>query len=93
MVALWAGFAATLGFALRWLRGRYVLAAALGAVFGPGAYLGGEALGAVSIAPWPFGPVAVGVEWALAMPALLWVSVRLAPARAPAAVCDAQVNA
>ncbi len=71
MVALWVGFAATLRHALRWLAGRHLLGALLGAAGGPLAYRAGEALGAISIPdPLP-GLAAVSVQWALAMPMLL----------------------
>lgn len=72
MVALWAGFAATLRHALGWLRGRWLLGAALGAVGGPLAYLGGEALGAVSLAG-SAAVIAVAVQYAVATPLLLGV--------------------
>ncbi len=71
MVALWVGFAATLRHALRWLGGRYVLAALLGAIGGPLAYRAGEALGAIQIPDPLSGLTAVSVEWLLAMPLLL----------------------
>lgn len=60
MVGLWAGFAATLGHSLSWLRGKWWLALALGAVAGPLAYRGGEALGALNITDdWAFAAVAI----------------------------------
>ena len=94
MVALWAAFAATLRHSLDWARRRYALGAVAGAVFGPLAYAAGEALGAVTLAPPPLGWLAVAVEWALAMPLLLWLRERLEGA-APggAGGRDAQVPA
>jgi hypothetical protein len=71
MVALWVGFAATLRHSLRWLAGRYLLGALLGAAGGPLAYRAGEALGAIRIPDSFSGLAAVSVEWAIAMPALL----------------------
>ncbi len=76
MVALWVGFAATLRHSMNWMRGRYVLAAVAGAVFGPLAYRTGAALDAVWLAAFPAGWLAVAVEWALAMPLLLWLRER-----------------
>ncbi len=76
MVALWAAFAATLRHSMNWARRRYALAAIAGAVFGPLAYRTGDALGAVSLAPLPFGWLAVAGEWVLAMPLLLWLRER-----------------
>jgi hypothetical protein len=77
MVCLWMGFAATLGHALGWLRGRYLLAAVLGAIFGPLAYLAGARLGAVSLHPYT--ALALGMvasTWLVAMPLLVWLRAR-----------------
>ncbi len=82
MIGLWVGFAATLRHALRWLRGRYLLGAALGAIGGPLAYRAGEALGAVTIPDPVVGLGAVAVEWLVAMPLLLAVASRSAPSAA-----------
>ena len=77
MVALWAAFAATLRHSLDWARRRYLLGVFAGAVFGPLAYTAGEALGAITIAAPPLGWLAIAVEWALAMPLLLWLRERI----------------
>ncbi len=71
MVTLWVAFAATLRHALGWLRGRYLVAALLGAAGGPAAYAAGEALGAIAIPDRALGLTAVGVAWLAAMPVLL----------------------
>lgn len=76
MVTLWAAFGATLRHSMNWARRRYALAAIAGAVFGPLAYRTGEALGAIALAPWPLGWLAVAAEWALALPLLLWLRER-----------------
>jgi hypothetical protein len=60
MVVLWAAFATTLNVALRPLRERALLCAALAAVGAPLAYYGGSRLGAL--------------EWVSAAPALLLIS-------------------
>ncbi len=70
MVALWASFAATFRHALGWLRERFLLGAAFGAVGGPAAYLAGEALGAIALSGGA-AVLAVSVQYALATPALL----------------------
>jgi len=77
MVALWAAFAATLRHSLDWARRRYALGAVAGALFGPLAYAAGEALGAITLAAPPFGWLMIAIEWALAMPLLLWLRERL----------------
>jgi hypothetical protein len=72
MVALWVNFASTLNWSLDWLRGRFALAALLGAVAGPLSYWGGERLGALSVPR----PLVVGLVWAVATPALVWLAAR-----------------
>ena len=82
MVALWVLQAAILGGVMSWMRGRFILAAVAGAVGGPLAYLAGERMGAAVLGPTtPVALAAVGGEWALAMPLLLWLETRarLAP--------------
>lgn len=76
MVALWVCFAATLRHSLGWLRGRWLVGAALGAVGGPLAYLGGESLGAL-ILNGNLAIAAVSLQFALATPILMAV-VKLA---------------
>ncbi len=73
MTALWINFATGLNTSLTFLRGRYALAAGMGAVGGPLAYLGGEHLGAIALSQ-PWGLVGVAVEWAVALPLLLWMN-------------------
>ncbi len=76
MVAMWVNIALTLNASLGWLQGRYVLAAVLGAVAGPPAYLAGARLGAVDFAaPVAISLLVVSVEWLVSMPALLGLSV------------------
>jgi len=79
MVAMWVAQAATLTGAMSWMAGRYVLGAVFGAVGGPFAYLAGARLGAAVLGPTQSAALAsVAVEWALAMPLLLWIA-RQAP--------------
>jgi hypothetical protein len=77
MAAMWANFALTLRHSMSWLRGRYLLGAALGACCGPLAYVAGARLGAMEILAGllPFG-LALGSAWAAAVPLLIWVSWR-----------------
>jgi hypothetical protein len=72
MIALWVNFASTLRLSLEWLSGRYALAAVLGAVAGPLSYLGGERLGAITVES----PLAIGIEWAIATPLLVYLKER-----------------
>ena len=77
MVALWVLQAAVLGGAMSWMRGRAGLAAAVGALGGPLAYLAGERMGAAALGPTrPAALAAIAVEWALAMPLLVLLERR-----------------
>jgi len=82
MVALWVLQAAVLGGVMSWLQGRFALAAIVGAIGGPLAYLAGERMGAAVLGPTQAVALAViAAEWALAMPLLVWLDqrARLAP--------------
>ena len=72
LVALWVQLATLLRFALRWLAGKYLLAALLGAVGGPLAFLVGVRMGAATL---PLGPVhaitLLAPAWALVIPLLV----------------------
>lgn len=84
MVALWVLQAATFGGTMSWLDGRFGLATIVGAVAGPMGYLAGERMGAAFLGPTHLMATAVvALEWAAAMPALLWLERR---ARAGAAM-------
>jgi hypothetical protein len=74
MAALWMIFATTLNSSMGWLAGRYGLAAALGALFGPVSYLAGARLGAIEFPAHALvSLVGIATTWAIAMPALLWL--------------------
>lgn len=78
IAALWAIFATTMGGCLSWLRGRYALAAALGALGAPLSYMAGERLGALRIAAPPVAAAAaIAALWGLAFPGLFWAYARL----------------
>jgi hypothetical protein len=82
IVAMWVLFASTLNVSLRWLRGRWLMAATLGASGGPLAYYAGAALGGVSVtAPWiAYSALALG--WAAFMPLLTVLAKHLDGMRA-----------
>lgn len=76
MVALWGLLAIALNVTMRWLRRRPWLAAVLGAVAGPLAFVSGVRLGgAVLIDATPALLTMAGV-WAVLMPTLMWLSER-----------------
>ena len=77
MVALWVLQAATIRGVMSWMQGRFTLAAVVGATGGPLAYLAGERMGAAALGPSHAAALAViAVEWAFAMPALVWLEQR-----------------
>ena len=78
IVCLWAMFATTLNASMRWLSGRYILAAAFGAIGGPLSYLAGARLGAMSFVDMTPAILGLAAAWALIMPSLIWLTARLA---------------
>jgi hypothetical protein len=77
ILAMWALFATTLNVCFKWLRGRYVLAAILGAIGGPLAYLAGRELGAITFTDQTLALTALAVIWAIAMPLMMKLAVRM----------------
>lgn len=83
MWSLWVILGCTLNESMSWLRGRYVLAAVLGAVVGPLSYLAGVKLGAASWGNETQAIVLLGLIWAIAMPLLFWWAAKV-PQQRPA---------
>ena len=78
ILGMWINFALTLNGSMRWLHGRYLLAAVLGAIGGPLAYVAGVKLGAAALlasSTLVYG--ALAVVWAGAVPLLVWVTDRV----------------
>jgi hypothetical protein len=71
IMAMWMLFATTLNVAFRWLHTRLILAAAIGAVFGPLSYIAGSSAGAVELVQPALALTALGIAWALLMPGLI----------------------
>jgi uncharacterized protein DUF2878 len=76
ILALWAMFATTLNVSLGWLRGRWLLAALLGALAGPLSYWAGAKLGAVVLLKPVPALAALAIGWAVILPALLALARR-----------------
>ena len=76
LIAMWALFATTLNVSLKWLKGRYWLAAILGGIGGPLAYYAGHQLGAVTFSQTASAMLAIAAGWAIIMPALVALTVR-----------------
>jgi hypothetical protein len=77
IVAMWALFATTLNGSLSWLKGRPLLAALMGGIGGPLAYLAGQRLGGIEIIDPVLGLVAQGLGWSVLMPLLTMIAARL----------------
>jgi hypothetical protein len=77
MGALWAVFATSLNVTLRWLHGRPLLAALIGAVAGPLAFFSGTRLGAATLLePWT-ALAWLALAWAIVLPTLCLLARRL----------------
>ncbi len=83
IIAMWALFATTLNVSMGWLKGRPVLAALLGGIGGPMAYLTGYKLGGVVIPDLWLGLIVQGIGWAVMMPLLTVLATRLNGVDAP----------
>ncbi|MDJ0712208.1 MAG: DUF2878 domain-containing protein [Woeseiaceae bacterium] len=77
IVTMWMLFATTLNRSMVWLRGRTALAAAIGAVAGPGSYYAGQKLGAIEFVAPAAGLLTLAIGWAIIMPVLMTLAARL----------------
>jgi len=78
ILILWVNFALLLNNGLRWLQGRYKIAAILGFIGGPLSYLGGIKLGAGELHVTPLvAYLIIGLCWAIITPLLLMVAREL----------------
>jgi Protein of unknown function (DUF2878) len=76
IIAMWTLFGTLLNVSLRWLRGRWLLAAGFGLIGGPLAYYGGVKLGAVTLMQ-PFNVLLLqGIGWAMLTPLLVHLARR-----------------
>ena len=74
IITMWMLFATTLNVSMRWMRGKPVLAAVFGLIGGPAAYLAGQKLGGIILVDQTMALIALGVGWAVMMPALMRLS-------------------
>ena len=79
ILALWFGFGTLPNASLAWLKGRWFLQALLGAVSGPLTYWAGVKLGAATLPDGGGALFAIGLAWALALPAIFLLAEALAP--------------
>lgn len=74
LITIWIAFGSTLDQSLGWLKGRYLLAMVLGAIFGPLNYWTGVKMGAATIAWQEIDYlVLMGFIWACLMPLCAWL--------------------
>jgi hypothetical protein len=77
ILAMWVNFGAGMRSSLSWMEGRYRLAAIVGAVGGPAAYLAAARLEAVSFGVAPSAALpGLAVAWGIAVPLLGFVAWR-----------------
>ena len=80
LVAIWMIFASTLNGPMRWMGGRPVVAALLGALGGPVSYFYGAQLGAITLhADVSVSLTALALVWAAVMPAMCWLARAIVP--------------
>ena len=77
LIMMWALFATTINLSMGWLKGRWILALFMGAIFGPLAFIGGERLGAVVFLDSTLSMITLSIGWGLLMPLLLWIAERI----------------
>jgi len=76
MVAMWGLLAIALNVTMRWMKRRWLLAAALGAIAGPMSYAAGVHLGAATFRQPSAALATLAIGWALLMPLMMWLSDR-----------------
>lgn len=76
IVLMWTLFATLLNISLRWLRGRWLIAALAGAAGGPLAFYAGHRLGALEFGNESAALIGLAVAWAVITPLLLALSER-----------------
>ena len=77
MTCLWPVLATTLMHAFRGLQGRPLLSSVLGAVSGAASYTAGTRLSDVAFFSELWGPVSLGILWAVLFPLLLFCAAQL----------------
>jgi len=76
MVAMWGLLAIALNVTMRWMKRRWLLAAALGAIAGPMSYAAGVRLGAATFIHATAALTTLAIAWAVLMPTMMWLSDR-----------------
>ena len=76
IVLMWGLFATMLNVSLRWLRGRWLIAALAGSIGGPLAFYGGHRLGALEFGDQTAALLALAIGWAVITPILMRLATR-----------------
>lgn len=76
IVALWGLLAIALNVTMRWLRGRLLLAAVLGALLGPLSFSSGARLGGAQLLHPTEALLTLSLVWAVLMPVLVTLAMR-----------------
>ena len=78
IIAMWAGFCATLNHSLSWLKGNNIISFLMGAIFGPLSYLAGQKMGIIYFLVSPFYALTIlAIAWGISIPFLLWINNQL----------------
>jgi hypothetical protein len=77
LIMMWALFGTTINLSMGWLKGHWVLAMLMGAIFGPLAFVAGEKLGAVVFLDSTLSMITLAIGWGLLMPLILWLAERI----------------
>ena len=77
MVSMWVLFATTLNVGMRWLRRNRAVAAIAGAIGGPVGFFAGSSAGAVELLSPAIALIAIGLGWAVLLPALVHIATVL----------------
>ncbi|MDJ0919216.1 MAG: DUF2878 domain-containing protein [Woeseiaceae bacterium] len=77
IIAMWMLFATTLNVSMGWMKGRPWLAAVMGLIAGPLTYIAGHKLGGIEFANQTAALIALGLGWAVMMPALMKLAEHL----------------
>ena len=76
LIALWPLFATLLNVSMKWLKGKYWLAAICGFTGGPLAFYSGHKIGAVEFSNTTIALLVIAAGWALLMPLLIALASR-----------------
>ena len=77
LIVMWALFATTINQSMAWLKDKLIIAAVMGAIFGPMAFVAGEKLGAVEFANEPAAMVLLAVGWGILMPLVCFIAKKI----------------